>query len=204
MGEENWRPVIGYEGAYEVSDLGRIKSLNAYGRGIVKVLKQKESNRGYLTVDLFKDGKYTKLGVHRIVCSAFVRPPKGNEQVNHIDGDKKNNLPSNLEWCTPSENIKHAYRTGLKEKSRENMRRVRKEHDAELKAYQDQIKRPVIVTRIDTGESTEYESVNAAARGTGVSPANVNRVLKGEYKQGKGFKFKYKEEKYGSKDAYKI
>lgn len=96
---EQWRPVEGYEGLYEVSNLGRIKSLNYNHTGVEKVLKPK-NNKGYLRVDLRKDGKHKFFLVHRLVATAFLPNPEGFEQVNHINEDKTNNCVDNIEWCS--------------------------------------------------------------------------------------------------------
>ena len=108
--EEEWRPVKGYEGLYEVSNMGRVKSLHA-SQSII--MKQATKNDGYVQVNLSKDGVPSKKYVHRLVATAFVRNPNNYEFVNHKDGNKKNNTVDNLEWCTSSYNMRHAYRNGL-------------------------------------------------------------------------------------------
>jgi len=117
-----WRNIKGYEGLYMVSDCGEIKSLNrtvkfpkgkcAY-RVKEKILKHILC-KGYHKVNLYKNSKPKIFPVHRLVVIAFIPNTENKPQVNHIDGDKDNNNLSNLEWCTSSENIKHAFDTGLK------------------------------------------------------------------------------------------
>ena len=115
--QERWKSVQGYEGLYEVSDLGRVRSLKrATTRGIV--LKLKESKRGYVVVCLCKGNKRSTISVHRLVASAFIPNPYGKREVNHIDGNRSNNNASNLEWVTRSENERHAYQVLGKEPSR--------------------------------------------------------------------------------------
>lgn len=104
--EETWKDVVGYEGLYQVSSLGRIKN----NKG--KVLKQEISSQGYLRIKLRKNKQSKSFHVHRIELIAFTSPNK-NMQVNHIDGDKNNNRLENLSWCTASENIRHAIKLGL-------------------------------------------------------------------------------------------
>lgn len=117
---EQWKQVVGYEGLYEVSDNGRIRSIDrAIKRcdgvewqlqGVVRV--QPIDKRGYPSVVLSKDGVRKTHRVHRIVMDAFA-PSGRKREVNHIDGNKINNRLENLEWATSSENKIHASRTGL-------------------------------------------------------------------------------------------
>lgn len=97
MQTEIWKPVKGYEGLYEVSNLGRVKSLK-YGRE--KVLKPGDDNNGYLFVKLYKDGKRKHFKVHRLVAEAFLPNPEGLPEVNHRDEVKTNNVVYNLEFCS--------------------------------------------------------------------------------------------------------
>lgn len=115
--EEIWKDIQGYEGLYQVSNLGRVKSLarlDTRGQRVSeKILKLGKHRAGYFRVNLYKNGKMKQYLVHRLVALAFIPNPENKEQVNHIDGNKQNNVIENLEWCTHSENIQHAYRTGL-------------------------------------------------------------------------------------------
>ena len=117
---EEWKDIKGYEGIYQVSSYGRIKSLprgkqfgNRYYIMKEKILSYNNNGRGYLQVCLTKDKKSKKKLVHRLVAEAFLRKIEGKEYVNHIDGNKSNNRVDNLEWCTRSENQTHAYKNGL-------------------------------------------------------------------------------------------
>lgn len=103
---EIWKPIIGYEGLFEISNLGRVKSLNYYGRGKPKVLELSAKGGKYIKVTLFKDGCQKTFTVHRLVAAAFLPEPTPEQtQVNHIDGDKQNNYASNLEWVSPKQNV---------------------------------------------------------------------------------------------------
>lgn len=104
---ENWLSVKGYEGLYEVSNLGNVRRVGG------KVLSPKPGKLGYKIVALHMNGYAKKYLVHRLVAEAFIPNPEDKQYVNHKDGDKSNNVLSNLEWATPSENIHHAYDTGL-------------------------------------------------------------------------------------------
>lgn len=113
--KEIWRDISGYEGLYQVSNSGNVRSMNYNKKpGNIKELKQKLRNNGYLEVHLSKDGKRKYFLVHRLVAEAFLENPDNKPQVNHIDGDKSNNNVSNLEYATNSENQRHAYDNGLK------------------------------------------------------------------------------------------
>ena len=111
---ENWKPVVGYEGLYEVSDQGRVRSVDRITRDgrrwKGRVLSTNKVSTGYLRAVLSVDGKYNHVYVHRLVADAFVPNPQGKLEVNHKDGNKKNNVASNLEWVTHSENGLHAFR----------------------------------------------------------------------------------------------
>ena len=97
---EEWKPVVGYEGLYEVSNLGRVKSLgNEYSRK-EKILKQRKDKYGYLIINIYKEGKIKTCKVHRLVANAFLENPNNYPCVNHIDENPLNNQVDNLEWCT--------------------------------------------------------------------------------------------------------
>lgn len=109
--EEIWRPIKGYESLYEVSNLGRVKSLpretnNQYGKE-ERILKTEKSIKGYVMVSLRKEGKSKLCSIHRLVAEAFIPNPNNLPCVNHIDEDKTNNRVSNLEWCTHKYNINY-------------------------------------------------------------------------------------------------
>lgn len=112
---EIWKDVPEFEGKYQVSNLGRVKSLKRKswnGYKLIdqpeKILKQMETAYGYYMVNLWKDNKVKSIVVHRLVSICFLPNPEKKRTVNHIDGNKKNNRLENLEWATYSENRKHA------------------------------------------------------------------------------------------------
>lgn len=108
--QEIWKDIKGYEGLYQASNLGRIKSIPRIGTQTKKerIKKYVKSYNGYLRVSLWKDGKSSVPTVHRIIAKTFIDDFKDNLQVNHMDGNKENNAIDNLELVTPKENVKHA------------------------------------------------------------------------------------------------
>lgn len=109
---EIWRPVVGYEGLYEVSNTGRVRSLydGRWQRCRIKELKPGAHEDGYLLVSLYKDSERKIHTVHSLVMAAFVGPRPEGLQINHIDEDKTNNRVENLEYCTCRENNNHGTR----------------------------------------------------------------------------------------------
>ena len=119
--QERWKPIFGYDGLYEVSDLGRVRSRKS---GEWKVLKAMKNSCGYLVVNLCKDGDAKCLLIHRLVADAFI--PNDDDSkiyINHIDENRGNPKASNLEWCTAQYNITYndinrrkKYRQNVKDK----------------------------------------------------------------------------------------
>lgn len=99
-----WKPVVGYEGLYEVSNTGLIKSLNCYNYKEPRLLKLGHRPDGYLSVGLSKNNVTKTKTVHRLVAEAFIPNPDNLEMVNHKDEDRTNNNVENLEWCTRAYN----------------------------------------------------------------------------------------------------
>lgn len=107
---EEWRDIEGYEGLYQISNYGRVKSFH-FGRE--SILKNQVMKKGYLYVSLFKNHIHKKFLVHILVAKAFIPNPDGKNEVNHKFGDKKDNRAIALEWVTSKENIRSAYELGL-------------------------------------------------------------------------------------------
>lgn len=147
--DEIWKTIRDFP-SYEVSNKGRIRNKKT-GR------IRKPSNDRYLSVDLYRDGDFKRKNIHRLVAEAFIPRIDGKDQINHIDGDKHNNDVSNLEWCTSTENNRHAVNTGIN-------------HPGE---YQ---KRPIRVK--ETGEI--FDGVVECANAIGADFRNVYRSLNSE------------------------
>lgn len=156
--KEIWKDIEGYEGIYQVSNLGRVRSLNYRNKKSIHILKEYNDKRGYKLICLHFKGKKT-YQIHRLVAKAFIPNPNNLPQVNHIDGDKTNNNINNLEWCSIKDNIIHAYKTGL---HKPNTR-----------------KRPVYCIE----ENKYFESFREAGRYFQCDPSTIGRVCDGIMKQ---------------------
>ena len=136
--EEIWRDIkfidtdgkeYDYEGLYQVSNYGRVKSLNYRRSGKEQILNLKPNKkRGYINVALWKDGENKKIGVHRLVAHMFIPNPNNHPIINHQDENPSNNVWTNLEWCTQEHNVN--YGTSMKrmsEKSKGKQKNKRNE-----------------------------------------------------------------------------
>ena len=176
--EEEWKDIKNYEGLYQVSNWGRVKSLGngknyKYGR----ILKQSKNGRGYLFVSLCKSGKKKNYTIHRLVAETFIPNPDNLPQVNHKDENKNNNKVENLEWCTPSYNSNYGTR---------NKRASEKKTNGKMS-------KSVIQYTLDGKFVKEWVSLHECSR-NGFHHQNIILCCRGEYKQYKGFKWKYKKE----------
>lgn len=144
-GKEIWKPIPRYEGIYEISNMGNVKSLSrervvgVWG-GKTPVLKERilklgADSSGYPTVKLYGNGMKRTPKVHRLVADAFIPNPHQKKEINHINGIKSDNRVENLEWCTRTENIRHADATGLRNCTGENNHtaKLRKEQVLQIK-----------------------------------------------------------------------
>jgi hypothetical protein len=116
--QEIYKDVQGFEGLYQVSNLGNVKSLKTHNKK-EKLLTQenvKSKDVNYKRVKLHKEGSYKRFLVHRLVAMHFIPNPDSKPQVNHIDNNTSNNVVSNLEWCTGAENMKHSRDQGRQNK----------------------------------------------------------------------------------------
>lgn len=123
---ENWKDIKDYEGIYQASDLGNLRSLNYKRTGKIQVLKPALDNKGYLRTALMKDGKLKTVKVHRVIAQTFLNIINDKNQVNHINGIKNDNSLTNLEWCNNTENQNHAIKLGLTKKKIRPLKEVNK------------------------------------------------------------------------------
>lgn len=151
---EKWRDIPGFEGKYQASSYGRIRSLSYNRTKQIKLLSICPNRAGYYLVPLQVNNKSKRILVHRLIALTFIPNEDNKPQVNHIDGDKSNNRLDNLEWVTGSENVKH-FQYVL-------MKRPIKIPSGRKRGWQS---KPVVC--VETGE--RYESIASAARSIGVS-----------------------------------
>ncbi len=175
--DEIWRDIEGYEGKYQISNLGRVKSLKqlyggtyVYREKLITPIKQKYDDYHY--VNLYKNGKQRHFKVHRLVAIHFLPNPKGKREINHINGCKSDNRAENLEWVTPKENMKHAYSV------------------LKIRPQQSQLM-PVAKLSLD-GEVIEvFDSIQDAVRATGLLATGICACCRGKKKKCGGFRWEY-------------
>ncbi len=177
--DEKWRPVVGYEGLYEVSNLGRVRGLDrldSLGREVKGCIRKLGTDKdGYKQVCLTKDRKQKLCKVHRLVSVAFIGDPEGM-QVNHIDEDKTNNRVDNLEYVTAMQNTHHG--TGI-------LRRV--------EAFKRSMKtcRPVLQIDPDGTIINRYDSAKRAGESVGTASTSISACCRGKRKTAAGFRWEY-------------
>ncbi|XCH79055.1 MAG: NUMOD4 domain-containing protein [Candidatus Dehalobacter alkaniphilus] len=119
---EQWKDVIGYEGLYQVSNLGNVRSLNYKNMGFAQNIVPKRTNKGYLQVHFKKNGILKAFTIHRLVAMAFIPNEQDLPQINHINENKQDNRVENLEWCTCRYNVKYSLDRWLETRSRPRKR----------------------------------------------------------------------------------
>lgn len=163
--EEIWKDVVGYEGLYQVSSYGRIKSLDrTVTNGNVSYCKKgrllsfSNNGTGYLFVNLSKNGNKKREYVHRIVAKMFIENPNNLSQINHIDENKSNNAVWNLEWCNSLYNNRYGSR----------LERLSKKRGKAISQY-----------NLDGTYIRDFDSINKAALSVNRTTSNIRECLKG-------------------------
>ena len=170
--EEIWKDIKGYEGLYQVSNMGNVRSLNYHQTGQIQILRPWATTGGYLRVNLRKDGKGKNQAVHRLVAQAFIPNPNGFTEINHKDEDKTNNRMENLEWCDRIYNLNYGTRSERSAHARRNHPRRSKQ-----------------VLCVETG--AVYPSGREAERKTGLFNGSISKACLGKHKTAGGFHWEY-------------
>ena len=176
---EEWRDIKEFEGLYQVSNYGRIKSLKRIlidGRIWYERIMKTPLSAGYPSISLRKDNTYFKERVHRVVGKTFIEGYQENYCINHINGIKTDNHISNLEWCTYSENLKHARDTGL--------------NNILIKLKEINMK-PTVQLSLNNEFIKIFNSAREASEFVKCPIQNITRVCRGERKSARGFIWKY-------------
>ena len=171
---EIWKQVKGFEGLYEVSNLGNVRSLNYHNWGITKNLTPTADKYGYLRVCLSKNDKQHNGIVHRMVAQAFIDNPNDFPQINHINEDKSDNRVENLEWCDCLHNNNHGTRNTRISKSKRNTKC-----------------KTVIQMDLQGNVIREWVSLNEVMRVLGFNAAFVARCCHGVKPTAYGYKWQY-------------
>lgn len=169
--EEEWKDVTGFEGLYQVSNLGRVKSMPKRGHGEI-ILSPSKDKDGYLLVYLYSNRRKFACKVHRLVAKHFIPNIYNLPQVNHIDENKQNNIVTNLEWCTSSYN--NSYGIGC----------VNRVSSKSI---------PILQLSVDGAIIRGWKSAKEAETILGFNSSNIVNCCRGKYKSMYGFKWKYKE-----------
>jgi hypothetical protein len=187
MENEIWKQIKDFEELYEVSNLGRVRSLGStfkggYGQVIRKpgkeLAKIKASN-GYPKAHLWHNQKAKLLSIHRLVAETFIPNPDNLPHVNHKDGNKENNHVENLEWCTPAENNRHAIDNNL----------IKNAKGRDMSAA---FKRIVMKDLLGSTIKT-FESLKHASKETGIAASNISMCAKGRLKRAGNYVWEYEE-----------
>lgn len=190
--KEIWKDIKGYEGLYQISNFGNVKSLDRYiinKNGDKQYFPGKYLTQGvsdnYLKVTLSKSNKQRTFRVHILVARTFIPNPENKPEVNHMDGDKSNNRVDNLEWNTRSENELHAYKNGLAKPSD-------KQKQAVAKYAKENYSKKVIQYSLNGEFIKEWNSMHDVWRELGIRPSYICRCCKGLRNQTYGYVWKYK------------
>lgn len=186
--DEQWKPIEGFD-IYIVSNTGRVRSTtrtvkNNHGSFVVegKELKPIDNGKGYLKVPLYKNGKYCRKYVHRLVAKHFIPNPKAKPCVNHIDCNPSNNRADNLEWCTHKENMEWMKKQNRNARTESWLTNL---HKAQEKTYV-----AVIGTSIQNGQKLRFGKLNDVAK-AGFEPSCVCDCCKGKRLTHKGYRWQY-------------
>lgn len=181
---EEWKDIIGYEGRYQVSDLGNVKSLNYSRKGVAQLLKPILKSTGYYVVTLNVNGRQKQFHVHRLVADAFVNKKYGCSVVDHINTIKTDNRAENLRWGTISDNVNNPISADRRTKSIRKLLKG-KYGVASLKH------RACVQKDLDGNIVKIWSCMYDAVRALGVDSGGLTRVCQGKQHTAKGYKWEY-------------
>lgn len=187
--EEVWKDIVGYEDKYQISNLGRIKSLkDTHGNYKERMLNPTPNLKGYLGQCISKNGIRKRVTIHRLVAETFIPNPLNLPEVNHKDEDKSNNSVSNLEWCTKKYNIN--YGTGIKRRS--NKIKGIKPSKNTIQAVKESLSKKVYQYTKEGKFIKRWDSTMEAERsGKGYNNTGISKCCIGKLKTYKGFRWSY-------------
>ena len=198
-----WRDIPGYEGKYQVSNTGQVRSLNYNHTGKTKILKQGTTIHGYKQVILYKDGKHKRYSVHRLVAQAFIPNPNNLPQVNHKDENKTNNVAWNLEWMSHKDNCNYGTRNKRRSEAMKGQKRTkaakRKMSTARKGKYKGKNSpnaKPILMFTKDWEFIQRFDSIVDAYEYLGKkrTSSNITECLKGNHKTAYGYIWKYEKD----------
>ncbi len=179
--KEIWKDVVGYEGLYQVSNLGNVKSLNWQRHGYPKNLTPKLSNTNRLGVQLSRDGKTKYYLIHQLVAIAFIPNPRQYVEINHIDENPLNNAASNLEWCDHLYNV-HCYLSNHPNKSKQRKATPKYGKRLNLQIKQMSLGGDLVCV---------WNNSREIAVKTGMSDWSISECCRGNRKTAYGYKWQY-------------
>ena len=196
MKTEIWKDIAGYEGLYQVSNLGRVKSLprehKCYAdRQYVtkeRILIAHPNSKGYLRVQLKKDGKVEQLFLHRLVAEAFIPNPSNKGEVNHIDNVPTNNNAENLEWTTHKENMEWSSKCGRYDHLKDQRSEYGKMNISKARKC---VERKICLIDENNNVLKEYNTLTDACKDYGLDCGGVCRCCQGKQKTCGGYRWRY-------------
>lgn len=202
--EEIWKDIKGYEGLYQISNLGRLRSLDRYVRHkkikSLRLLKGKimsptiSNSTGYLVSTLYNKGKGKQVTIHRLVAETFIPNPENKPEVNHINGIRDDDRVENFEWVNRSENQLHAYKIlkrGYKLPNKEQRKKYLDEVSKEIIQYEMQI---------FIKEKARYKSIREAERKTGIVRTSISKCCRKKQEKAGGYIWRFEDDEIKDKN----
>lgn len=191
--QEIWKDIKDFEGMYQVSNLGRVRSVDRFDsmgrlrKGAIKAIS--DNGRGYKVVRMYKDNKQKICYIHRLVATAFIENPDNKPEVHHVDSDRSNNKLENLQWVTTKENNNFPEHI---EAMKKNPNWLKNCKSAMAKARE----KAIVINSYRTkftrgGVSLEFSSLAEGARQLGLDKGGCTRVANGKQKHTHGYKIEY-------------